>query len=73
MRHAITKRANHTLSKHIFDDTMSDSMDDTMSFVLHLTTPRHHYVQKSARSEGIIGIIVSSLKHEAFHDETTPL
>lgn len=49
---------------------MSDSMSDTITFVLHLTTPRHHYVQKSARSGGIIGIIVSSLKHEAFHDET---
>lgn len=73
MRHAITNEANYTLSKYIFDDTMSDSMSDTMLFVLHLTTPRHHYVQKSARSEGIIGIIVSSLKHEAFHTETPPL
>lgn len=70
MRHAITKRAKCTLSKYIFSDTMSDSMSDTITFVLHLTTPRHHYVQKSARSGGIIGIIVSSLKHEAFHDET---
>lgn len=73
MRHAITNDAKCTLSKCIFSDTMSDSTSDTITFVLHLTTPRHHYVQKSARSGGIIGIIVSSLKHDAFHDETSPL
>lgn len=62
MRHAITNRAKGTLSKYIFSDTMSDTTSDTIDFILHLPTPRHHFVKKPARFGGIIGIIVSAIE-----------